>query len=332
MSIKLTYQDYEGGKSRPSCMTRQFKTFEELEKDMQSGWGGGMIYTAQLGAVKRKYKKVGRVWERVLHPRGTKKKKKVAVKCEFQDDYRTPINETTRWLDSAYKAEELDPFLGTDMSKNVWHNHRITYSDGSVAYYTHNGDNILRKFDKLPEWHTKSKETPSESAEVKQAPKPVSHELFDKRTNSWRPGAWRYDTLLQLVAEGEPISPTSYPYRVTFDDGSVTYFTRDKIGDPLVERKTLDQPIQSPVVLCSIDDFYSVPAKTKLITDGYLYTYPASDAWVTQEQFDRAETRYDLPQGWIEFQPKTIDQLECVGKFIVVKNGKFTYKMEVTKV
>ena len=178
MSVKLGFTDSNGKDYSPSGMNNRFNTFEDLETDLK-GWTAGpadMVYVAQLGAVKRKYKcNADGVWERVLHPRGTKKKK----------------------------------------------------------------------------------ETPSESAEVK----------------------------------------------------------------------------QSPVVPCSIDDFYSVPAKTKL-PDGWLHTAQCNwDSWLTQSQVDKATCSRSLPQGWITVKSVTTDTLaECTGKWMLVKDGKLVSKVEVTKV
>lgn len=193
-------------KEYESSHNGQWKTADDFEKWLlkPGGIGGVHQYIVYSGAIKRKYNynTASEQWERVLHPRGTKRKAKVSV-----------------------PSAEVNKIEATPVKRSV-----------------------IRHF-------------------------------YDDDCDRWTRGSFTYERLVELTQEQSTGSPMFTPYRVTFDDGSVTYFTRDGEGKPLYETSedpTVKKAVETPPAPVSVP--WHV-AYLDIVNNGAKYTCVYKDGY-----------------------------------------------------
>lgn len=218
-------------KQYESAHNSKFKTLKEFEEFLYrpDPIGGVHDYIVYSGAVKRRYTFTEeRKWERVLHPRGTKRKVKpttpvleVAKEVKLVEFWST-LN--GYWIPSAFTYKVLMEHY--EAKKIVTHHHRVTFTDGTVEYYrTNTSDYTLVKSDTDP-----SKPTSAEVNVISSTPaeKVVSTvEFFSEYFDVWFSSAHTYETLRYQLDNKQGLA---HKHRVTFTDGSVEYYDKQPAG------------------------------------------------------------------------------------------------------
>jgi len=254
-----------------------WKTFNDFEKGIAVCTSGpyAQDYIVQCGAVKRRYRfnNLTKKWERVLHPRGTKRKAKPATSsAEVKPkevkavDFWSDMN--NQWIGSTFSYTSLMHYFNN--KKMVVHHHRVTFADDTVEYYrTNERDYILVKADTDPSLPKVNK---IEATPVKGSKEKVCH-FWSVSNKEWLKSVFDLVDLNRAVATKKTQHPSYLHYRVTFDDGSVTYFTRDGEGKPLYQ--TSEDPTVNKVVEPTPPAPVSVPwhvAYLDIVNNGAKYT------------------------------------------------------------